>query len=74
MPNWKAGDASRSTRLSPVCHSGWRFNALGALGYVESALEIAQQCEGQLIFRRWWSRRAVPELTPTGCWAGTPDA
>ncbi len=31
----------------PVCHSGWRFNALGALRLcAESALEIAQQCEG----------------------------
>jgi D-cysteine desulfhydrase len=38
-------------------------NALGALGYVESALEIAQQCEGAVNI----SRR-------TGCWAGTPDA
>ena len=24
-PTGRAGDASRSTRLSPVCHSGWRF-------------------------------------------------
>ncbi len=39
--------------------------ALGAEGYVESALEIAQQCEGAVnISSVVVASRAVPELTP----------
>jgi D-cysteine desulfhydrase len=43
-------------------------NALGAMGYVESALEIAQQCEGPFRSLPWWSRRAVRERMPGWRW------
>jgi D-cysteine desulfhydrase len=42
-------------------------NALGALGYVESALEIAQQCEGGEP-PPWLSRLAVRARTPGWRW------
>jgi D-cysteine desulfhydrase len=43
-------------------------NALGALGYVESALEIAQQCEGRSTSPPSWSRPAVRARMPGWRW------
>ncbi|VFT68848.1 D-cysteine desulfhydrase [Escherichia coli] len=39
-------------------------NALGALVMWRVRWKLRNSVKGQLIFRRWWSRRAVPELTP----------
>lgn len=41
----RAGDPYRSAGYRPYVIPVGGSNALGALGYVESALEIAQQCE-----------------------------
>lgn len=49
-------------------------NALGALGYVESALEIGAICEGAVNISSVVVASGSAGTHGTGCWAGTPDA